>query len=279
MTHSALDARPARPAAVVTGGVDTHKDTHTAAVLDATGRLLGHRQFPTTPAGYGLLLAWLRSHGELDKVGIEGTGAYGAGLVLHLRMAGVELVGPRPAGSPRRGARRASPTRSTPRPPPAPPTLAGPPVSRKIVPVRSRRCARYGSPGRSAVAAPRPSADPDEVVDRHAPDPLRSQLRELLGLPAHPRRTAQARPSRRRIHNPPDPQQAADTSGTTASDPYVLATVPARAGLDLLPRRLRDHPETDLRLLRPGSRRPLRAHPGDDQTSAERGPPNWHATS
>ena len=100
MTHSALDARAARPAAaVVTGGVDTHKDTHTAAVLDGTGRLLGHRQFPTTPAGYGLLLAWLRSHGELDKVGIEGTGAYGAGLALHLRVAGVELVGPRPAGS------------------------------------------------------------------------------------------------------------------------------------------------------------------------------------
>ena len=78
MTPSALDARAARPAAaVVTGGVDTHKDTHTAAVLDATGRLLGHRQFPTTPAGYGLLLAWLRSHGELNKVGIEGTGPTG----------------------------------------------------------------------------------------------------------------------------------------------------------------------------------------------------------
>jgi len=72
---------------VVTGGVDTHKDTHTAAVLDATGRLLGHRQFSTTPPGYGLLLAWLRSHGELDMVGIEGTGAYGAGLALHLRVA------------------------------------------------------------------------------------------------------------------------------------------------------------------------------------------------
>ena len=27
----------------VTGGVDTHKDTHTAAALDASGRLLGHR--------------------------------------------------------------------------------------------------------------------------------------------------------------------------------------------------------------------------------------------
>ena len=87
---------------MVTGGVDTHKDTHTAAVLDATGRLLGHRQFPTTPAGYGLLLAWLRSHGELDKVGIEGTGAYGAGLALHLRVAGVELVVPSPLVRPAR---------------------------------------------------------------------------------------------------------------------------------------------------------------------------------
>ena len=55
-------------------------------------------------------------------------------------------------------------------------------------------------------------------------------------------------------------------------DRHVMATVPARAGLDhagrgLLPRRLRDHPETDLRLLRPGSRQPLRAHPRDDQPS------------
>ena len=91
-----------------------------------------------------------------------------------------------------------------------------------------------------------------------------------LGLPAHPRRTAQARPPRRRIHDPQDPQAAADTAGTAASDRHVLATVPARAGLDhagrgLLPRRLRDHPETDLRVLRPGSPQPLRAHPRDDQ--------------
>jgi hypothetical protein len=32
----------------VTGGVDTHKDTHTAAALDASGRLLGHREFAAT---------------------------------------------------------------------------------------------------------------------------------------------------------------------------------------------------------------------------------------
>ena len=35
----------------VTGGVDTHKDTHTAAALDASGRLLGHREFAATAAG------------------------------------------------------------------------------------------------------------------------------------------------------------------------------------------------------------------------------------
>jgi cation diffusion facilitator family transporter len=74
----------------VTGGVDTHKDTHTAAVLDATGRLLGHRQFPTTPAGYGLLLAWLRSHGELDKVGIDPVMAHWprAGAPVEVRRSG-----------------------------------------------------------------------------------------------------------------------------------------------------------------------------------------------
>ena len=52
----------------------------------------------------------------------------------------------------RHGASRASPTRSTPRPPPAPPRLAGPPVSLRFVSVPSRRCARCGSPG----AAPWP---------------------------------------------------------------------------------------------------------------------------
>jgi transposase len=80
------------PTLQITGGVDTHKDTHTAVTLDSAGRLLGHRQFPTTPSGYTALLAWLRSFGEVVLVGIEGTGAYGAGLALHLRVAGIALV-------------------------------------------------------------------------------------------------------------------------------------------------------------------------------------------
>ena len=43
---------------LVTGGVDTHRDTHTAVALDQTGRLLGHRQFPATAPGYASLLGW-----------------------------------------------------------------------------------------------------------------------------------------------------------------------------------------------------------------------------
>lgn len=76
----------------VTGGVDTHKDTHTAAALDATGRTLGVAQFPASPAGYAGLVAWLRGFGTLVLIGIEGTGAYGAGLVQYLRVVGVAMV-------------------------------------------------------------------------------------------------------------------------------------------------------------------------------------------
>ena len=77
---------------VVTGGVDTHKDLHVAAALDQLGRVLGTESFPTTVAGYRRLLAWLRRHGQVDKVGVEGTGSYGAALARHLTDAGIEVV-------------------------------------------------------------------------------------------------------------------------------------------------------------------------------------------
>lgn len=76
----------------VTGGVDTHADTHTVAALDHIGRLLGHETFPATIAGHDQALTWLRSHGPLAVVGMEGTGSYGAGLFQHLRAAGVKVV-------------------------------------------------------------------------------------------------------------------------------------------------------------------------------------------
>ncbi len=77
----------------VTGGVDTHADVHVAAVLDsATGRCLGVEPFPADPAGYAALHAWMASHGSVDAVGVESTGAWGAGLSRHLAGAGVHVV-------------------------------------------------------------------------------------------------------------------------------------------------------------------------------------------
>ena len=74
------------------GGVDTHRDVHVAAVVDGTGRLLGSESFAAETAGYRRLLAWLRSRGRLVRVGVEGTGSYGAGLARYLTAAGIEVV-------------------------------------------------------------------------------------------------------------------------------------------------------------------------------------------
>jgi transposase len=76
----------------ITGGVDTHADTHTVAALDGLGRLLGHATFSADPAGYVALHAWLTDQGTVAAVGIEGTGSYGAGLARHLHQAHLEVV-------------------------------------------------------------------------------------------------------------------------------------------------------------------------------------------
>jgi len=65
-------------------GVDTHTDTHTAVVIDLLGRQLGVLEITTTSAGYQQLLCWARSHGIVNCAGVEGTGAYGAGLARFL---------------------------------------------------------------------------------------------------------------------------------------------------------------------------------------------------
>jgi transposase len=76
----------------ITGGVDTHLEVHVAAALDGIGGLLGVESFPTTPAGYTALTDWLASFGTLARVGVEGTGSYGAGLTRHLHDAGITVV-------------------------------------------------------------------------------------------------------------------------------------------------------------------------------------------
>lgn len=79
------------PVAVI-GGVDTHKHTHYAAVIDEHGRLLGHQEFPANDRGYEALLAWMRGHGEVQVIGVESTGSFGATLTRYLTAADVSVV-------------------------------------------------------------------------------------------------------------------------------------------------------------------------------------------
>ena len=77
----------------VTAGVDTHDDVHVGAVLDsATGRQLGTQSFPTTAVGYAALLAWIEHFGAVDRIGVESTGSWGAGLTRHLTATGIEVI-------------------------------------------------------------------------------------------------------------------------------------------------------------------------------------------
>jgi transposase len=78
----------------VTGGVDTHLDLNVAAALDPVGGLLEVAEFPATSGGHRRLPGWLAGFGPVTRVGVEGTGSYGAGLARYLRAAGVEVAGP-----------------------------------------------------------------------------------------------------------------------------------------------------------------------------------------
>lgn len=76
----------------ITAGVDTHLDIHVAAALDEIGGLLGVESFEASAAGNNKLLCWVRAFGPVARVGVEGTGSYGAGLARFLRAAGVDVV-------------------------------------------------------------------------------------------------------------------------------------------------------------------------------------------
>ena len=76
-------------------GVDTHLDTHTAAVCDGRGRKVADLQVPATAAGYRQLLDWARSHaagGGPLVWAIEGTRHYGLGLARHLAAHGQQIA-------------------------------------------------------------------------------------------------------------------------------------------------------------------------------------------
>jgi transposase len=171
MTSTGLD---------VFGGVDTHGRTHHAAAIDSAGRLLGDAQFPATATGYAALLAWLGGFGQIMKVGVEGTGTYGAGLARHLAAEGVPVVEvDRPDRQTRRRQGKSDPidaiaaaravlagTATG-----APKTRTGP-----VEAIRALRVARRG-----AVKARTAALNQLHGLLTSAPEPLRA---ELAGLPA-----------------------------------------------------------------------------------------------
>ena len=76
----------------VVGGIDTHRDVNVAAVVDMNGGLLGVESFRTTGDGHRLLSVWMDGFGTIERVGVEGTGAYGAGIARYLSRSSVTVI-------------------------------------------------------------------------------------------------------------------------------------------------------------------------------------------
>lgn len=90
-------------------GVDTHVDTHTAAIVETTtGGVLAEITVPTTPAGYQELLDLADEHSPLRAWAIEGTGGHGAGLT-HLLEGEVVIELDRPQRAKRRNGAKSDP--------------------------------------------------------------------------------------------------------------------------------------------------------------------------
>ena len=75
-------------------GVDTHLDTHTAAICDARGRAMAQLRVPATQAGYRELLAWADAvaAGRPAAWAVEGTRHYGLGLARYLAGCGQQVA-------------------------------------------------------------------------------------------------------------------------------------------------------------------------------------------
>jgi transposase len=68
------------------------RDFHVAVVINTIGHILGSARFDADPTGYQALLDWMASYGPVVKIGVEGTGAYGAGLARHLLTNNIDVI-------------------------------------------------------------------------------------------------------------------------------------------------------------------------------------------
>lgn len=89
MAGTAGGEREATNVTDITGGVDTHADTHTVAAPDGLGRLLGHATFPAATSGIHQLWTWLSGHGTVIAVGMARASAGGGESRRSLRELGL----------------------------------------------------------------------------------------------------------------------------------------------------------------------------------------------
>jgi hypothetical protein len=74
-------------------GIDVHKHTHTAALLNRASGEIATLTFANSPEGFGRLRHWLADRGASDAlVGIENASGYGRPLVAALVAAGSEVL-------------------------------------------------------------------------------------------------------------------------------------------------------------------------------------------
>jgi transposase len=72
-------------------GIDSHKETLAVAAIDGLGRIAAAREFGNNARGHRRLLRWVQARGDDRIIGIEGSGAYGAGAARHLMSAGEDV--------------------------------------------------------------------------------------------------------------------------------------------------------------------------------------------
>ena len=83
---------------------------HVAAVIDSSGGLLAVESFPADQAGYEELLGWLVGFGEVEQIGVEGTGSWGVGITRFLGNEETVVEVDRPNRQKRRKQGKSDPT-------------------------------------------------------------------------------------------------------------------------------------------------------------------------
>jgi transposase len=190
-------------------GVDTHTDTHTAAVVTAAGAVIAQTTVTADPAGISRLLAWAAGHAPDGWWAVEGTRSHGHGLTRALTAAGHTVLHapPPPAAGRRRGGKSDSIDAVT-----AARTVLATPLDKTAIPRADGdrealrillTCRRHHTQHRTATVnllkALILTAD-DQLRDQLRHLPTRAQVRALAGLQPPTGTDAQTRIRHQQLH-------------------------------------------------------------------------------